>query len=352
MDLESNYGSVPQMILSDSVVENNTAQNPGFHNANGGGIENGTYLELDNTTVAANRAGTFPTFRGLGGGIANGVSGRLVMNGGSIRNNSAGNEGGGLSNEFTATLNGVAVTGNHANDLLTIDAGAAGQGGGIYSFQFSTLHLAGGSVAGNGAGHDGGGLAVFTHDLEVDGSTVAGNVAGGASGCPGLGGGIYMDLINDVPPTLTLPHPGIHGSRISGNNALDATSVFPCAGGPVVPCLAQGGGIRVINASLAVDGGTHVDGNRACDGGGMYLGNAGGLTFSGTALHNTASAHGGAMFVAAGSAGAVISASRVVGNRARQTGGIYNLGPVTIRTSLVSGNMSSPTCVNLLSPCL
>jgi hypothetical protein len=75
------------------------------------------------------------------------------------------------------------------------------------------------------------------------------------------------------------------------------------------------------------------------------------LTFTGVISLNAAIAQGGAMFVAPLGT-AAITGSRIAGNRAAQTGGIYNLGPVTISTSLISGNMGSSTCLNVLSPCL
>jgi CSLREA domain-containing protein len=354
---ESLYGTTPQMILTDSVVENNVSQNPAMDlNTSGGGIYSDTFIQLVSTQVIHNMVGYPKHGVGFGGGIANGTngtSGLLLMTGGTVSGNVAGNWGGGLDNEFTATLNGVPVTGNHAGDVLAGSGGGTGRGGGIYTAPFSTLQLEGGSVAGNDAGLYGGGIGVFTHDVQIDGTKISTNVAGGQSGCPGFGGGLYMDPFNDVPPTLTLPHPGIHAGIISSNTAED--SAYPsldCPGLPSFPCSTQGGGVYVTNATLLVDTGTHVDANRSCDGGGITLGSGGGLTFSGVESLNVASGAGGAMYLGSNSLGATITGSRIAGNRAMQTGGIYNLAPVTITTSLVAGNTGSSPCLNVLNPCL
>jgi CSLREA domain-containing protein len=353
MDAESSYDTSPQVVLSNSVVENNSAQTSGsFVNPSGGGIYNDTFMQITATRVIYNAAGTQGSGLGLGGGIDNDTDGMLKMSGGSITGNSAGNFGGGLYNYFIATLNSVPVTGNQAGIKPYVGTPGAGQGGGIYTSVFSTLHVEGGSVSSNSAGVYGGGIISRTNDLEVDGAAITGNVAGGTSGCSGFGGGIYVDQSGDVPPTHTLPNPGIHGGSISSNSAQEPTAAGgTCPDHPDSPCLASGGGIFMTTSTLAVNGNAHVDSNHACSGGGIYVGNFSTLTFTGVISLNAAIAQGGAMFVAPLGT-AAITGSRIAGNRAAQTGGIYNLGPVTISTSLISGNMGSSTCLNVLSPCL
>jgi hypothetical protein len=352
IDAESLYGTVPQVVLSNSVVENNSLPAGSFFNPEGGGIYNSSFLRLNNTSISNNRAGDFVDNLGVGGGIDNDFDARLVMTGGSISNNSAGNDAGGLNNFSIAALNQVQITGNHAHDRRVLDVPGVGQGGGIYSAPFSTLTVQGGSISKNGAGSYGGGLAIFTHDLEIDNASITGNIAGGASSCPGFGGGLFMNGFNDVPPTVTVPHPGIHATNVSSNNAQPNTGAIFCGGFPPSACDSHGGGVEAENATLTIDGNSHVDANTACAGGGLYLGPAGRLAFTGVASLNTATKQGGAMYLEAGSLGATISGSRIAGNRAAQTGGIYNLAPVTVTTSLVTGNLGSSGCMNVLTPCL
>lgn len=354
LDAESSYDTSPQVILSNSVVETNSTQTSGgFINTGGGGIYNDTIMQLVATRVLHNTAGTQGSGLGLGGGIDNDSDGILTMSGGSITSNSAGNFGGGLYNYYIATLNAVPVTGNQAGDKPYVGPPGAGQGGGIYSSVFSTLHLEGGAVSSNSAGLYGGGIISRTHDLQVDGAAIVGNVAGGPSGCPGFGGGVYVDFSGDVPPTVTLPNPGIHGGSISSNTAQTPTVTGgTCPALPPSNCPAVGGGIFVTAADLLVDSNAYIAGNHACSGAGVYLGPAGGLTLTGAVSGNVAIHQGGAMYVDATSSGATITGSHIFGNRAAQTGGIYNLAPVTINSSVISGNIGSSSCLNVLTPCL
>jgi hypothetical protein len=121
------YGTV---IMDESSVSGNTAKS-------GGGVENdeGTFIMNAGSSISGNMAG-------LGGGMAN-IQGTIIMNdGSSISGNTATYDGGGIYSYYytTITLNGGSITGNTAEN---------GTGGGIYIDSSSTINQAGGTVVGN-----------------------------------------------------------------------------------------------------------------------------------------------------------------------------------------------------------
>lgn len=112
-----NVGLGASMTLSESTVEDNTANNAG-------GIGNGlgSTMILARSTVRENAADN-------GGGVGN--SGILTISESAVRHNRATNRGGGISNIGTVTLIRTTVERNTAGD-------GPGSGGGIFS-QFGTV---------------------------------------------------------------------------------------------------------------------------------------------------------------------------------------------------------------------
>jgi hypothetical protein len=97
--------------------------------------DGGTFVMNDGSSISGNIAQ-------LAGGLNN-IGAVVIMNdGSSITNNSATYDGGGIYSYFysTITLNGGTITGNTAE---------TGTGGGIYSDSDSIINLAGGNVSGN-----------------------------------------------------------------------------------------------------------------------------------------------------------------------------------------------------------
>lgn len=182
-------------------------------------------LTLNNVNVIGNRTGFSgpftSSFSSLGGGIYNGFSRTLIVNGGTIADNRAG-AGGGLFNEGTATLTDSNVRANAASGFLlnngnglgggilntdtltltntTVTANGAFIGGGVANISMSdvgvrvpsgaraaaigTLTIRGGSISNNTASFYGGGIANGLSDpsvLDVTGTTIAHNVAAGFS---------------------------------------------------------------------------------------------------------------------------------------------------------------------------
>jgi predicted outer membrane repeat protein len=126
---------------------------------------------------------------GLGGGIDN--YGNLIISACMLSNNVANGDGGGIYNEFGATLTvtNSTVSGNTADS----------QGGGIYSY--GKLTITGSAVEQNNAINGGG---IWNGDsATISSSTVSGNLAyGGDSN--GYGGGIYnADSMSLIASTVT-----------------------------------------------------------------------------------------------------------------------------------------------------
>lgn len=179
-----------------STFSNNTA------NRAGGAVEqiDGLYSSTNNV-YDGNVVGSAP---GNGGAFhVTGNSSRVIINGGAVTNNSAGNEGGGLWNQAgtTMSVNGVAIMNNSVTGIAAGDGGGGiFNNGGITTVSNSTIALntvAALATVGGGIFNKEGG------DFTLSTSTVSGNSTGGA------GGGIA----NDGTFTLT-------NSTIAFNSAL------------------------------------------------------------------------------------------------------------------------------------
>lgn len=105
-------------LLENCIISSNIA-----HSNNGGGIWNGgnkNQLILSGTTAVTDNS----TQSGNGGGISLSETSQLLMNGGTIQNNTSGQFGGGIWNHANSitTLTGGSVTDNHAslgNDIYS-----------------------------------------------------------------------------------------------------------------------------------------------------------------------------------------------------------------------------------------
>src|SRR5829696_2693054 len=93
-----------KLTLNNLTVANGRADNAG------GGILNLGTLEVNNSTISGNRAGTD------NGGIGNASAGTLTVNNSTISGNSANNNGGGIGNGSTATLNNTIVANNEGGN--------------------------------------------------------------------------------------------------------------------------------------------------------------------------------------------------------------------------------------------
>jgi len=141
----------------------------------GGGIRNRSTLTLNNCTVSSNAASGSG---GYGGGIRN--HGALTLNNSTVAYNTANYWGGGIANDGTLTLNNSTVNGNSAVFA-----------GGIYHMNLSTLTLDNCTVSDNSAEQHGGGI-YSSSLLTLRHSTIADNTADSDNNGFGDGGGIYV----------------------------------------------------------------------------------------------------------------------------------------------------------------
>ena len=134
----------------------------GGEGSDSGGIDNFGTLTLTNSTVSGNTAGDD------GGGISNSNNGTVTLTNSTVSGNTAGDNGGGINNNGTMTLTNSTASGNTAQF-----------GGGIDND--GTMTLTNSTVSGNAASIDGGGIDNFG-TVTLTNSTASGNLAGSRGG--------------------------------------------------------------------------------------------------------------------------------------------------------------------------
>ena len=215
----------------------------------------------------------------------------------------------------TVTLRNMTLTGGRADG-----AGLAGSGGALLVAAGQTVTLRSMVVQGNAATSDGaafgGGAIHNSGTLNVFGSSISDNDAFSGGGDGGNGGAI----VNAAGATLV-----VEDTTLAGNDAVRA-----------------GGAVK--NLGTATFNNATVSGNGAgVNGGGVHVSGGGSVaTAGGGFAGNTAAVSGGAFWVGA-DASLVTAGGSIVGNSAAGVagqggGGVYNLGSLTMTTTLFSGN--------------
>ncbi|WP_146518123.1 beta strand repeat-containing protein [Stieleria varia] len=361
----------------------------------GGAIFTAGTLSLNDVTLSGNTAAGAA---GSGGGILN--LGILNVLDSSIINNTANRAGGGIedASNQSVTLDNVALDGNNAGVGPAATA-APGNGGGLHVTGNADVTITGGTVSNNVAAREGGGLWNGNGLMTIDGTVIAGNVASGAASHDG-GGGIFNnggDLDIDNVLIDSNEADGAAGSgggilSIDGTITIDASIIrfnsANRAGGGIeaiegditlqnstnliqndvnglglsanTPAPGNGGAIHITgSADVTLIGGT-VDGNEARSEGGGLWNASGTMTIDGTTIVNnfveSAGAAGdaqggGGIFNNGGSLiilnGATIEANEALDPDGGATnddggGGIFNNGGiVSITDSTVTGNFAS-----------
>lgn len=354
----------------------------------GGGIFNAGSLTISDSDITANQATVGAL--GNGGGIFNDVGATLNVSGGSISGNAANRAGGGIENNAgTVGLTNVTLGG-----ATSAEGNSAGiNGGGLHVTGSGTTNINGGTVQNNVAGAEGGGLWNGTGTMTVNGSSIDSNIASGvnadqggggvfnaggtvlvingttitgnvANGTSGSGGGI----LNDAGGNLV-----VVGGTISGNTAnragggiednsgsagvvtltnvaLDNNSAGVDIGAGAVANPGNGGGLHISgDGDVSISGGT-VNGNFAAQEGGGLWNSTGTLTITGTTIsNNTVNAEdnagndqgGGGVFNNGGTLD--IDNATITDNQADinagNGGGVMTVGgTVTIDGGTISGN--------------
>ncbi len=287
------FSASGDVIIRDTVIQNNSA------NRAGGGIELGVGslllsdvmlggLSVNQGNIAGPAGSASP---GNGGGFhVTGDGGitptTVTISGGSVFNNVAATEGGGLWNQSNVTMTvtgGTEIAGNRAGgNLNTQGGGGVFNNGGslilsdVFVFNNATTGVSGGGgavatrggivsidyslIAGNfsagGSGSGGGILALDTAQVTVVDTEISGNVASRA------GGGIEIATSPSSRNALTLI-----GVELSGNNAGvvddEATAAAP----------GNGGGLHVTGpANVSIADSLVSDNVAANEGGGLWNG--------------------------------------------------------------------------------
>ena len=298
----------------------------------GGGIQNEGTLYLNRCLITENEA---TGFSGSGGGILNAPGGSMRLTFTTVSNNTANRAGAGIEDAsglggFTDLRNSI-ITGN-------VLGGVPGNGGGIHVGGDGEISIAGGSITDNFAPLEGGGLWLGTGEMEISGSTISGNTASGAGAANG-GGGIYnlggTLLVRDQ---TTISGNAADGSSGSGGGILNFGALTvrnsTLSGNTAVRA---GGGIEDASGSgpqfLLVD--VTITGNVASgnpgNGGGVHLTGDGNLSVVGGSISsNEASSEGGGLWNSTGLMrlrSTLIEANIASGDDATEGGGgVFNNG--------------------------
>jgi len=274
---------------------------------NGSGIKNSGILTLDSSIVRNNSISNLFFSPDTGGGIYN--TGTLSVNNSTISGNSAA-EGGGIYNQGTLTVSNSTLSNNSASLRSIAD------GGGIYNTGTARVFD---SVLNNNKTTSNGGTAgggIFNAGiLQVSNSTLNNNSANAF----GLGGGID----NERTGTLS-----VNNSILSGNSAVET-----------------GGGIY--NFGISTVSNSTLSGNSSIEGGGIT--NGGTLIVSNSTLSgNSASGSIPNLITLPNNGGGIDNGgtltlvfSTLSHNQAANGSGVYNLGSVNVRNTIIADNFNN-----------
>lgn len=368
------------MTIDGTTIDGNTASGVAADNG-GGGIYNlnGGTVNIDNATITDNVANGMA---GSGGGILNDVGSTLMIENTVITGNTANRAGGGIEGNATAGTNFITLTDVTLDGNTVFNS--PGNGGGLHMTGPGTITINGGTVNDNMAGAEGGGLWNGSGTMTIDGTTIDGNTASGPGADQG-GGGIYNlnggtlvitdtiisnniangtagsggGILNDVGSQLSITDTAITGNtaiRAGGgieDNSLTSTIILNNVNldnNAVTGPPGNGGGLHITGAgSATITGGTVNNNTASLEGGGLWNG-SGTMTVVGTTIDdNTASGAaaddgGGGIFNTSGTL--IVTDAMITNNLATGTsgsgGGIFSMaGTVTVTDTNLDGNSAN-----------
>ncbi|WP_304036938.1 choice-of-anchor Q domain-containing protein [Mesonia mobilis] len=173
------------MTVSDVFIDGNVASGDSADQGGGGIYNLSGMLTVENNTLISNNMANGTS--GSGGGILNDAGGMLTVTNSEISANVSNRAGGGIEdNSGSATT--ILLTNVNLDSNITNNS--PGNGGGLHITGAGNIEITGGTVNDNEAGAEGGGLWNGSGSMWLDGVTVDGNVASGNDPDQG-GGGIY-----------------------------------------------------------------------------------------------------------------------------------------------------------------
>ena len=359
-----------QLSVSNSTISTNSA------NRAGGGIEDNSgssTIILDTVMLNDNVTLNAP---GNGGGLHITGAGSAIITAGTVNDNSAGQEGGGLWNgSGVMTIVGTVIDGNVALGVAAHDGGAgifntsgtvtitdaliannlatgtSGSGGGILSLA-GTVAIENSTFAQNSATRAGGAIEVIDGTLNIMSSIFTANDVNGTAGAanPGNGGAIHISdtatimidqseftanlagreggaVWNQTGSTMTITNSTIDGNIANGAGATNG------GGGVFV----NGGTVIISNSTISNNVSTGVDAN----GGGIHVKVGTAELMTSTISGNTSAANGGGIYT---NDGLSLNAVTIANNSAvAEGGGVANMGMVasTMKNSLIATNIGA-----------
>ena len=281
----------------------------------------------------------------------------ITIKGGTIRDNDAGESGGGIGvndehkdNGISSTCN-VYIQNSNSSNLEIYDNQCEKMGGGLWLKDISNCHMEGGTIGKNGHPNtaitgNGGGIAINGGNYFQQNGTISFNEATRVNGEGGLGGGLYLTgggsveiengaiIYNQATGgfgggfyTNKNSDITISGGSVNHNKATRANN----AGG-------QGGGFYANNESHVLISGGSIDYNYAqvaennyegCYGGGFFAYEDSEVTISGGQVNHNYSGRGGGFHVSKASV-EVSGSAQVNYNTALEWGGGFNASNSTV----------------------
>ncbi len=332
-----------QLTITDTEISGNTAIRAG------GGIEDNSgtsTILLTNVNLSGNAAMGPP---GNGGGLHITGAGSATISGGTVSDNTASLQGGGLWNgSGTMIITDTMIDGNIASGDAATDGGGgifnvsgaleisgatmtnnmaegtSGSGGAVFSGN-GMITIDDSSIILNSANRAGGGIEIVAGDLTINATAMNENNVNGSAGTanPGNGGALHVSGVATVE---------ISGGTISANSAGQ-----------------EGGGLWNQTGSVMTVNNVTIDGNTASgggidDGGGGIFNNGGTLTVSASTISNNSATgllgRGGGIHINSGTATMV--RSTISGNSSLTNGGgIYNNGGLSINANTITLNTAT-----------
>ena len=344
------------LTVSNTIVANNTAMGNDADQGGGGLYNNGngTIVLTDNARILNNKAtGT----SGSGGGILNNVGATLTIMDSEITGNEANRAGGGIE-DASGSGSAFTVTNTMIDDNVVYTS--PGNGGGIHIGGDGSLTVTGGTVNDNEAGAEGGGIWNNLGTLTIKGNAaIRRNVAMGNDADQG-GGGLYNNgggtivLMEDVQITENmatgtsgsgggiLNNTGatlkIYDSNIAGNEANRA-------GGGIEDASGSASMVTIVNTDFDLNRVNFAPGN----GGAVHVGGDGNLSITGGMVtNNSAGQEGGGLWNSVGTmdvSGVTFEYNTAEGAKADDGGGALfnNGGTLVVTDSRVTRNAATGT---------
>lgn len=323
------------MNVNRIVVRNNTASGDAADDGGGGFFNQAGILNIRNSEIADNIA---DGASGSGGGIFNNENTTLNVRNSSITGNTASRAGGGIETIAGTTVNLLDI------DLSSNSTAAApGNGGGLHVTSDGNVTIFGGTVNNNFAASEGGGLWNGTGTMNVTGTTIDGNTADGDAADNGGGGLFQLPGGTLIVKNAIITNNDATGASGSGGGILN-TSVLEVSNTMISGNSASraGGGIEGTDGSTATLDRVRLTNNSTAaapgNGGGVHITAAGDMDITNSVVSgNTASNEGGGLWNGAGTMN--VLRTTVDNNDAPEGGGIFNNGgTVNLSISTISTN--------------